>query len=137
MNSTNKILFTDKIFNLRVIKTISEIADAENKKVFAVGGFVRDIILGRERNDLDVLVIGSGVEFAKSVADKLRIKNVNYFNNFGTAHFNFDNMSIEFVGARKESYDRNTRKPIVEDGSFEDDISRRDFTIKYSCYLTK
>lgn len=129
MNSKNKLLFTDKISNLRVIKTISEVADSEKKLVYAVGGFVRDIILGRQRNDLDVLVIGSGVDFAKSVADKLRINNVNYFKNFGTAHFDYDNMNIEFVGARKESYDRNTRKPIVEDGSFEDDISRRDFTI--------
>lgn len=129
MNSKNKILFTDKVSNIRVIKTISQVAETENKNVFAVGGFVRDLILGRERNDLDVLVIGSGVEFAKSVADKLGINNVNYFKNFGTAHFDFDNMNIEFVGARKESYDRNTRKPIVEDGSFEDDITRRDFTI--------
>jgi len=129
MQSNNKIVFTDKISNIRVIKSITQVADSENIKVFAVGGFVRDIILGRERNDLDILVIGSGIDFAKSVADKLGINSVNYFKNFGTAHFDFDNMNIEFVGARKESYDRNTRKPIVEDGSFEDDINRRDFTI--------
>jgi len=129
MSLRNKILFTDKISNIRVIKAITQVADSENLKVFAVGGFVRDLILGREKNDLDVLVIGSGVDFAQSVAEKLGITNVNYFKNFGTAHFDYDNMNIEFVGARKESYDRNTRKPIVEDGTFEDDITRRDFTI--------
>ena len=83
----------------------------------------------RERSDIDILVIGSGIDFAKTVAERLNIRNVNYFKNFGTAQFDFDVMNIEFVGARRESYDRNTRKPIVEDGTFEDDISRRDFTI--------
>ena len=112
-----------------VLSKIAQIAQSENKNVFVVGGYVRDLILKRERSDIDILVIGSGIDFAKTVAERLNIRNVNYFKNFGTAQFDFDDMNIEFVGARRESYDRNTRKPIVEDGTFEDDISRRDFTI--------
>lgn len=112
-----------------VLKIISETADQNNFEIYAVGGYVRDLILERERNDLDILVMGSGVEFAKLAAEKLGVSNVNYFKNFGTAHFDYNGMDIEFVGARRESYDRTTRKPIVEDGTFEDDISRRDFTI--------
>jgi len=119
----------DKIKQVPVINAIASAAEKLDKDVFLVGGFVRDIILDRNRNDIDVLVIGSGVDFAKAVADELKINNVNYFKNFGTAHFDFNGLNIEFVGARKESYDRKTRKPIVEDGTFEDDISRRDFTI--------
>lgn len=112
-----------------VLSKIAQIAQSENINVFVVGGYVRDLILKRERSDIDILVIGSGIDFAKTVAGRLNIRNVNYFKNFGTAQFDFDDMNIEFVGARRESYDRNTRKPIVEDGTFEDDISRRDFTI--------
>jgi len=119
----------DKIKQVPVIDAIASAAEKLDKDVFLVGGFVRDIILDRNRNDIDVLVIGSGVDFAKAVADELKINNVNYFKNFGTAHFDFNGLNIEFVGARKESYDRKTRKPIVEDGTFDDDISRRDFTI--------
>ena len=129
MKSNNQISFIDEINMLPVLKTISSIANKTDKKVYAVGGFVRDIILNRERNDLDILVIGSGVELAQLVAKELNIVNVSFFKNFGTAHFEYDNMNIEFVGARKESYDRKTRKPIVENGTFEEDISRRDFTI--------
>ena len=129
MKSKEKISFIDEITQLPVLKIISKIADKNDKKVYAVGGFVRDIILNRERNDLDLLVIGSGVELAQLVANELNIDNISLFKNFGTAHFAYDNMNIEFVGARKESYDRKTRKPIVEDGTFEDDIARRDFTI--------
>jgi len=112
-----------------VLSEIAQIAQSENINVFVVGGYVRDLILKRERSDIDILVIGSGIDFAKTVAERLNIRNVNYFKNFGTAQFDFDDMNIEFVGARRESYDRNTRKPIVEDGTFKDDISRRDFTI--------
>lgn len=122
-------IIQEKSSKLEIIKTFADVANKLEKEVFIVGGFVRDIILDRNRNDIDVLVIGNGVDFAKAVADELKISNVNYFKNFGTAHFDYNGMNIEFVGARKESYDRNTRKPIVEDGSFEDDISRRDFTI--------
>ncbi len=125
----NDEVFINKLRTIPIILKISDIAFSENKVVYAVGGYVRDLILGRERNDLDILVLGNGVEFAKQVAKSLNIQNVNYFKNFGTAHFDYSGMNIEFVGARKESYDRNTRKPVVEDGTFEDDISRRDFTI--------
>lgn len=120
---------TKKLSENIFLNKIAQIAQSENKNVFVVGGYVRDLILKRERSDIDILVIGSGIDFAKTVAEKLNISNVNYYKNFGTAQFSFDNMNVEFVGARKESYDRNTRKPFVEDGSFEDDISRRDFTI--------
>ena len=129
MNNKLEILIKEKISDLKILDVISRVAEKDNVGVYAVGGFVRDLILNRERNDLDILVIGSGTDFAKSVADELGITNVSYFKNFGTAHFDFREMNIEFVGARKESYDRNTRKPIVEDGTFEEDISRRDFTI--------
>jgi tRNA nucleotidyltransferase/poly(A) polymerase len=129
MNNEVEILIKEKISDLKILDVISRIAKRDKLSVYAVGGFVRDLILNRERNDLDILVIGSGTDFAKSVADELGIQNVSYFKNFGTAHFDYQEMNIEFVGARKESYDRNTRKPIVEDGTFEEDISRRDFTI--------
>ena len=129
MNESFEIIVKEKFSRLKIVKTISEIADKQNIKVYAVGGFVRDLILDRERNDLDILVIGSGVEFAQKVADSLNISEVAYFKNFGTAHFDFEGLNVEFVGARKESYDRDTRKPIVEDGTFDEDISRRDFTI--------
>jgi len=129
MNSKLEILIKAKISDLKILDVISRVAEKDKVDVYAVGGFVRDLILNRERNDLDILVIDSGTDFAKSVADELGITNVSYFKNFGTAHFDFQEMNIEFVGARKESYDRNTRKPIVEDGTFEEDISRRDFTI--------
>lgn len=128
MQTISEIIL-QKISQLPLIKTLSKVAEKVDKEVFLIGGFVRDIILDRHRNDIDILVIGNGVDFAKSVADELKIKNVDYFKNFGTAHFDYEGMNIEFVGARKESYDRNTRKPIVEDGTFLDDISRRDFTI--------
>lgn len=121
--------FTNKIKELTFLNSFSETAKKENVKIYLVGGFVRDLFLNRESNDIDILVIGSGVEFAEKIAKKLRVENLSTFKNFGTAHFNYKNYEIEFVGARKESYDRNSRNPIVEDGTFEDDINRRDFTI--------
>lgn len=129
MKSELEILIEKKISRIKIIRFISDTALDEHVDVYAVGGFVRDIILDRERNDLDILVIGSGIDFAQKIAVGLNITNVAYYKNFGTAHFEFESMNIEFVGARKESYDRNTRKPIVEDGTFLEDISRRDFTI--------
>ncbi len=117
------------VSNSSILKKASEFADEVNSELYLIGGFVRDILLDRERDEFDFLIIGSGIEFAKGLAKKLRIKKVNVFKNFGTAHFKYDNVDLEFVGARKESYMRNSRKPIVENGTFEDDISRRDFTI--------
>ncbi|MFW5781532.1 MAG: CCA tRNA nucleotidyltransferase, partial [Bacteroidota bacterium] len=99
-------------------------------EVYVVGGFVRDCILRRENKDIDFVVIGSGIELARHVIKKIKKRtNLNYFKNFGTAMFNYEDMEIEFVGARKESYNRGSRKPVVENGTLEDDQKRRDFTI--------
>lgn len=121
--------FKDEINKIPIVNIISSLADENKVEVYMVGGIVRDLILKRERTDLDFLVIGNSLEFAETVAMHLGIKKVTKYKNFGTAHFKFKNNDIEFVGARKESYHRNSRKPIVEDGTFEDDIKRRDFTI--------
>ncbi|MGQ9798411.1 MAG: CCA tRNA nucleotidyltransferase [Ignavibacterium sp.] len=121
--------FSNEIKNIPIISTIKEAAQKNSIEVFMVGGVVRDLILKRQRSDLDFLVIGDSLKFAELVAKKLGIQKVTKFRNFGTAHFIYQNFDIEFVGARKESYNRNSRKPIVEDGTFEDDIKRRDFTI--------
>lgn len=121
--------FSNEIKNIPVITIISETAKENNIEVYMVGGVVRDLILKRQRSDLDFLVIGDSLRFAEKVAAKIGIQKVTKYRNFGTAHFKFQDYEIEFVGARKESYNRNSRKPIVEDGTFEDDIRRRDFTI--------
>ncbi|MBE9467637.1 MAG: HD domain-containing protein [Bacteroidetes bacterium] len=113
-----------------VFKIISEIISSQNIQAYVIGGFVRDIILKRPSNDIDIVVVGSGIELANMVADKIdKNVKVSVFKNFGTAMLRYKNFEIEFVGARKESYNRNSRKPIVEDGSLEDDQNRRDFTI--------
>lgn len=113
----------------RIFKTISEVADLEGVEVYVIGGFVRDIFLNRPSKDIDIVVVGSGVEFAKAVASRLRSKRLTLFKNFGTAQLKHNEWDIEFVGARKESYRLDSRKPIVEDGTLEDDQKRRDFTI--------
>lgn len=115
----------DNIFNV-----ISEVVTSENIGAYVIGGYVRDIILERKSKDIDIVVVGSGIDIAKKVSKKLG-KNIKVavFKNFGTAQFKYKDLEIEFVGARKESYNRNSRKPIVEDGSLEDDQNRRDFTI--------
>lgn len=111
-------------------KTCSKVSIETSTPCYAVGGWVRDLMLGRECKDIDVVVVGNGIEYAKKVAENLNPKlKVNYFSNFGTAQFNYQGIDYEFVGARKESYQRESRKPIVENGSIEDDIARRDFTI--------
>lgn len=113
----------------RIFKTISEVADLEGVEVYVIGGFVRDIFLNRPSKDIDIVVVGSGVEFAKAVANRLRSKKLTLFKNFGTAQLKHNEWDIEFVGARRESYRLDSRKPIVEDGTLEDDQKRRDFTI--------
>ncbi|MDF1672337.1 MAG: HD domain-containing protein [Vicingaceae bacterium] len=113
------------IFNI-----ISEAAAELKVDAYVIGGFVRDIILKRNCKDIDVVAIGSGIDLAKLVAKKINPKTkVSVFKNFGTAMLKYEDYEIEFVGARKESYNRNSRKPIVEDGTLEDDQNRRDFTI--------
>jgi poly(A) polymerase len=112
-----------------VFKTISEVSDLEGLKTFVIGGFVRDLFLERPTTDIDILVIGSGIDIAQKVAARLGKLKVSVFKSFGTAMFKYRNMEVEFVGARKESYNRDSRKPIVEDGTLEDDQNRRDFTI--------
>jgi len=115
----------DKIFNL-----IRDIALEDNIPVFVIGGFVRDCILGRTTHDIDIVVQGNGIEFARKFANHLGDKiPVSIFRNFGTAMVKYQEREIEFVGARKESYRRGSRKPLVEDGSLEDDQHRRDFTV--------
>jgi poly(A) polymerase len=99
--------------------------------VFLVGGYVRDMIIGRDdkRDEMDFLVIGDGPQFAQILSEKLGVNKINIFKTYGTAHFKLNDFNLEFVGARKESYNRESRNPIVEPGSFEEDIKRRDFTI--------
>jgi len=114
---------------LSFIKIASEAASDLNVKVYIVGGFVRDAILNRANKDIDFVVVGNGMTFAKELANRLKIKNISVFKTFGTAQFVYNSIELEFVGARKESYKRDSRNPAVESGSFEDDINRRDFTI--------
>ncbi|MDE6754260.1 MAG: CCA tRNA nucleotidyltransferase [Muribaculaceae bacterium] len=109
---------------------IGEVADSMGREVYAVGGFVRDIFLKRESKDYDFVTVGSGIELAEAVAKRLGGKaHISVFPNYGTAQVKFHDLELEFVGARRESYNRNSRNPIVEDGSLEDDMRRRDFTI--------
>lgn len=113
----------------KVFSQLAEIADAHDLECYVVGGFVRDKILGRPSKDIDVVVVGSGIEMAQKFAQKYSNSKVSVFKNFGTAQVLTPQWEIEFVGARKESYSRDSRKPIVENGSLEDDQNRRDFTI--------
>ncbi|MDX5321775.1 MAG: CCA tRNA nucleotidyltransferase [Bacteroidota bacterium] len=112
-------------------RIIGEVADQQNLEVYVIGGYVRDCILKRPSKDVDIVVMGSGIDLAHAVAEKMPSKpHVNFYSNFGTANLKTDSgWDIEFVGARRESYQRNSRKPIVEDGTLEDDQNRRDFTI--------
>ncbi len=113
-----------------VFKIISEIISDQSIQAYVIGGFVRDLFLKRASNDIDIVVIGSGIDLANQVADKIgKNVKVSVFKNFGTAMLKYQNYEIEFVGARKESYNRNSRKPVVENGSLEDDQNRRDFTV--------
>lgn len=111
-----------------ILSTISKVADENGIPIYLVGGYVRDIILDRPNKDIDFVVLGSGIAFAEKLAQALNT-HASYFKNFGTAQIKFDDLELEFVGARKESYSRDSRKPIVEEGTLADDQNRRDFTI--------
>jgi len=118
-----------KSLNHPVFHTIRDISKEMDMPAFVIGGFVRDLYLNRPSKDIDVVVLGSGIELAEKVARKLGGLRLTVFKNFGTAMLRYRDLEVEFVGARKESYQRNSRKPIVEDGTLEDDQNRRDFTI--------
>lgn len=113
-----------------IFHKISASADKLGVECYVVGGYVRDLFLERPSNDIDVVVVGSGIEVAKELKDMLgKRAHLSVFKNFGTAQVKFQNLEVEFVGARKESYSHDSRKPIVENGTLEDDQNRRDFTI--------
>ena len=118
----------------KIFKIVSEAAAGAGIRAFVIGGYVRDCFLGRPNSDIDIVAEGSGIELAEAVAERItslegRKCNVGFFRNFGTAMLKYHGMEVEFVGARKESYRRESRKPIVEDGTLEEDQKRRDFTI--------
>ena len=120
----------DKHLSNHVFHIISEAADRLGMECYVIGGYVRDIFLCRASKDIDIVTVGSGIELAKNVAAKIGDKvNIIVFKNFGTAQIKWNGLEIEFVGARRESYNHDSRKPIVEDGTLEDDQNRRDFTI--------
>lgn len=125
----NQILLEEKLNN-EIFHIIGETADEMNLEVYVVGGYVRDIFLHRHSADIDFVTVGNGIDLAKTVADRLgQKKRLTVYANYGTAQIKHKNLELEFVGARKESYSRNSRNPIVEDGTLDDDQKRRDFTI--------
>ena len=119
-----------KILDKEIFHQISDVADHLGVECYVVGGYVRDIFLERPSDDIDVVVVGSGIQVASELKKMLgKRAHLSVFRNFGTAQVKFYDMEIEFVGARKESYSHDSRKPIVENGTLEDDQNRRDFTI--------
>ena len=119
-----------RLLNKDIFHLISEAADKLALECYVVGGYVRDLFLERPSNDIDVVVVGSGIQVASELKNRLgRRAHLSVFRNFGTAQVKYGGMEIEFVGARKESYSHDSRKPHVEDGTLEDDQNRRDFTI--------
>ena len=112
-----------------IFKIVSEESEILGFKTYVIGGYVRDLYLNRKSKDVDFVTVGSGIKLAQAVKERLKNSSLSIFKNFGTAQIKTNDWEFEFVGARKESYDRKSRKPKVEDGTFEDDIHRRDFTI--------
>lgn len=112
-----------------VFKVASQIVSEQGLEAYVVGGFVRDLLLDRPSKDIDIVVVGNGLELAKACAEKLRVKKVSFFDHYGTAHFIYKDLDVEFVGARKESYSEHSRNPEVSKGTLNDDQDRRDFTI--------
>ncbi|UII26444.1 CCA tRNA nucleotidyltransferase [Fulvivirga maritima] len=121
--------YTDQLEKKPVFQIVKQAADELGVEAYVIGGYVRDLLLKRPSKDIDFVCVGSGIELAKKVAEKLDNSHLSVFKNFGTAQVKAGDWEYEFVGARKESYRRDSRKPIVEDGSLEDDQNRRDFTI--------
>ena len=121
--------FTDQLKKYIFLQKASSVSKDRKEDLYLVGGFVRDIILNRDRDEMDFLVVGNGPDFAQQLAHSLGVKDISIYKNFGTAHFVYNGIALEFVGARKESYSRESRNPVVEIGSLDDDIKRRDFTI--------
>jgi poly(A) polymerase len=117
-------LLTNKIFTI-----VGDVARDMGRECYVVGGYVRDLLLNRHSKDIDFVTVGSGIELAQAVGKRLGKARVNVFRNYGTASVMSRGMELEFVGARRESYHRDSRNPIVEDGTLDDDIARRDFTI--------
>lgn len=127
-------LYTDaelaQILDKDIFHLIGDTADELNLDCYVVGGYVRDLFLERPSNDIDVVVVGSGIRVANALRKKMgRKANISVFKNFGTAQVKYKGLEVEFVGARRESYSHDSRKPIVEDGTLEDDQNRRDFTV--------
>lgn len=121
--------FSSELDNNQVFTTIGKAADRLGVACYVVGGYVRDLIMKRPSKDVDFVCVGSGIALAQEVARSLGGLRVTIFKNFGTARIDWDGFELEFVGARKESYREDSRKPLVEDGTLEDDQNRRDFTI--------
>lgn len=123
------INFNEELKKFEILQTASQVAEEVSVEVYVVGGFIRDLILKKEIEDIDFLVVGDVIKYAQTFANKVGIQDIVVYKNFGTAHFNYCGLNFEFVAARKESYRKSSRKPDVSEGTFFDDISRRDFTI--------
>ena len=120
----------DAHVELPILKLVGNVADDLQRKCYIVGGYVRDILLERPSNDMDFVTVGSGIEVAKAVARRIgKRAHLAVFRTYGTAQVKTRQWELEFVGARRESYRRDSRNPIVEDGTLDDDQKRRDFTI--------
>ncbi|MBK9108269.1 MAG: HD domain-containing protein [Saprospiraceae bacterium] len=124
------LLFDLSASEKKILSIISSVAQRENLEVYAIGGYIRDKIIGRASNDIDIVCIGDAIKLAELVADEFKPRpNVNFYSRFGTAALQHKDLHIEFVGARKESYKHDSRKPVIFSGTLEDDQLRRDFTI--------
>jgi putative nucleotidyltransferase with HDIG domain len=121
--------FKKELNQFEFLSVAKEVTEFTGFDIYIVGGFVRDLILSRNKFEIDFLVVGDGPAFATQFAKELGISHINIFKNFGTAHFKYGDYDFEFVGARKESYNKDSRNPSITNGTFEDDIHRRDFTI--------
>jgi poly(A) polymerase len=117
------------VLNMPLFQILAEVAEKTGMEAYVIGGFVRDLLLGREVKDMDIVTLGDGIEFARAVSEHTDGQSVKIFKTFGTAMLKYNDWELEFVGARKESYVRDSRKPRVEPGSLRDDQLRRDFTI--------